>query len=126
MSEIREDRKYTKTHEWVLDNGDGTFKMGITDNAQEQLGDMVFVESPEIGSNFSSGDSVGVVESVKAASDIYAPCDLEVISVNTNLEDSPELINSHPYDDGYLFDFKAENIDNLLSAIEYQEFLENE
>jgi glycine cleavage system H protein len=126
MSVIKEDRKYTKTHEWVLDNGDGTFTMGITDNAQEQLGDMVFVELPEVGAIIEAEETVGVVESVKAASDIYAPTNLEVISINENLEDSPEFINSNCYDDGYLFNFKAEHIDNLLSATQYQDFLENE
>lgn len=126
MSAIKEDRKYTKTHEWVLDNGDGSFRMGITDNAQEQLGDMVFVELPEIGTTIEAGENACVVESVKAASDVYAPASLEVVAVNENLEDSPEFVNSDCYEDGYLFDFKAENIGDLLSASEYQDFLENE
>ena len=126
MSDIREDRKYTKTHEWVLDNLDGTYKMGITDNAQEQLGDMVFVELPSVGDSVDAGDNICVVESVKAASDVYAPVNLEVVAVNEKLEDEPELINSSSFDDGYLFDFTADNIDDLLSAKEYQELVDNE
>lgn len=126
MSEIREDRKYTKTHEWVMDNGDGTFKMGITDNAQEQLGDMVFVELPSVGDETSAGDNICVVESVKAASDVYSPANLEVISVNETLEDEPELVNSSCFDDGYLFDFKADSVDDLLSPEQYQDLIDSE
>jgi glycine cleavage system H protein len=126
MSEIREDRKYTKTHEWVMENGDGTFKMGITDNAQEQLGDMVFVELPSAGDSVNTADNICVVESVKAASDVYSPTEIEVISVNEKLEDEPELVNSDCYGDGYLFDFKAESVDDLLTAAEYQELADNE
>lgn len=126
MSSIREDLSYTNTHEWVRDNGDGTYDFGITDNAQEQLGDMVYVELPSVGDSISAGDSFCTVESVKAASDVYAPCDLEVVAINENLEDAPELINENPYDEGYLLTFKADDIAGLLSADAYQEVLDNE
>lgn len=123
---IKNDRKYTKSHEWVLDNGDGTFNMGITDNAQEQLGDIVFVELPNIGDVINSGDGFGVIESVKAASNIYAPTDLEIISINSGLEDEPELINSDCYNDGYLITFSADSIEGLLDSKQYQELLDSE
>ncbi len=126
MSDIREDLSYTQTHEWVRDNGDGTYDFGITDNAQQQLGDMVYVELPSVGDSVGKGDSFCTVESVKAASDVYAPTDLEIVAINENLEDSPELINESCYNDGYLLTFKADGIDDLLSADVYQELLDNE
>jgi glycine cleavage system H protein len=126
MSEIREDLTYTNSHEWVRDNGDGTYDFGITDNAQEQLGDMVYVELPSVGDSINSGDSFCTVESVKAASDVYAPADLEVVAVNEDLEDTPELINQNPYDDGYLITFKTDVALDLLDANAYQELVANE
>lgn len=124
MSEVRDDRQYTQTHEWILDNGDGTYTMGVTDHAQELLGDMVFVELPVAGDEASQEDEFCVVESVKAASGVYAPADLEVVEVNEALDDAPELVNSSCYDDGWLVKFKAENIEDLMSAQDYTETLD--
>ncbi|MDC0430181.1 glycine cleavage system protein GcvH [Candidatus Thioglobus sp.] len=124
MSEVRDDRQYTQTHEWILDNGDGTYTMGVTDHAQELLGDMVFVELPGAGDEASQEDEFCVVESVKAASGVYAPADLEVVEANEALDDEPELVNSSCYDDGWLVKFKAENIEDLMSAQDYTETLD--
>ncbi len=124
MSEVRDDRQYTQTHEWILDNGDGTYTMGVTDHAQALLGDMVFVELPGAGDEASQEDEFCVVESVKAASGVYAPADLEVVEVNEALDDEPELVNSSCYDDGWLVKFKAENIEDLMSAQDYTETLD--
>ena len=124
MSEVRDDRQYTQTHEWILDNGDGTYTMGVTDHAQALLGDMVFVELPGAGDEASQEDEFCVVESVKAASGVYAPADLEVIETNEALDDEPELVNSSCYDDGWLVKFKAENIEDLMSAQDYTETLD--
>ncbi|MDG2395408.1 glycine cleavage system protein GcvH [Candidatus Thioglobus sp.] len=124
MSEVRDDRQYTETHEWILDNGDGTYTMGVTDHAQELLGDMVFVELPSEGDEASHEDEFCVVESVKAASGVYAPVDLEVIAVNEALDAEPELVNSSCYDDGWLVKFTAEAIDDLMSAEDYADTLD--
>jgi glycine cleavage system H protein len=124
MSEVRDDRQYTQTHEWILDNGDGTYTMGVTDHAQALLGDMVFVELPVAGDEASQEDEFCVVESVKAASGVYAPADLEVVEANEALDDEPELVNSSCYDDGWLVKFKAENIEDLMSAQDYTETLD--
>ena len=124
MSEVRDDRQYTETHEWILDNGDGTYTMGVTDHAQELLGDMVFVELPSEGDEASHADEFCVVESVKAASGVYAPVDLEVIAVNEALDAEPELVNSSCYDDGWLVKFTAEAIDDLMSAEDYADTLD--
>jgi glycine cleavage system H protein len=103
MSNIPSDLRYRETHEWVRTEGDGNVVVGISDHAQEALGDMVFVELPEPGMSYDQGDACAVVESVKAASDIYAPVSGEVIEANGALEDSPELVNSDPYGEGWLF-----------------------
>ena len=126
MSEVRQDRQYTHTHEWIIDNGDNTYTLGVSDHAQELLGDMVFVELPSDGDEAQAGDELCVVESVKAASDVYAPVDLQVLEINESLEDEPELINSSCYDDGWLIKFKADNIEGLMDALSYQETLESE
>jgi len=126
MSDIRDDRQYTKTHEWVMDNGDGTFTLGITDHAQELLGDMVFVELPVSGDEILAESEFCVVESVKAASGVYAPSDLEVVEVNESLEDEPELVNSSCYDDGWLVKFKSGDLGELLSSGDYQEVVDSE
>ena len=123
MSEVRDDRQYTQTHEWILDNGDGTYTMGVTDHAQALLGDMVFVELPGAGDEASQEDEFCVVESVKAASGVYAPADLEVVEANEALDDEPELVNSSCYDDGWLVKFKAKNIEDFMSAQDYTETL---
>ena len=123
MSEIPSDLKYTKSHEWVRDENDGTVTVGITDHAQELLGDLVFVELPEVGSEMSAEDAVCVVESVKAASDVYMPVSGEVLAVNADLADSPETINDSPYDDGWLFKIKMSNpdeIEDLMDADSYE------
>lgn len=128
MSEIPTDLKYTKSHEWVRVEGDVAF-VGITEHAQNLLGDMVFVELPEEGASFSQGDEFGVVESVKAASDLYAPLSGEVLSVNTQLEGEPQLINANPYSDGWLLQMSIKNteeLDSLLDSGAYTDLLEQE
>ena len=129
MSDIRNELKYVASHEWVRDEGDGTVTIGITDHAQDLLGDVVFVELPEVGNDVATGDEAGVVESVKAASDIYAPVSGEIIEVNDQLEDSPELANSDPYGDGWFFRIKLSDtseLDGLLDAEAYGELCEDE
>ena len=120
---VPQDLFYTKTHEWVsLDEGIAT--VGITDFAQSQLSDLTFVELPEVGTEFSSGDEAAVVESVKAAADVYAPVAGEVVEINSNLEDSPELINKDAFGDGWLFKLKVNDeaeVDSLLDADSYEE-----
>ena len=126
---IPSDRKYSKSHEWAKDLGDGTILVGISDHAQEALGDVVFVELPEVGASFNAGDEYGVVESVKAASDVYAPVSGEVIEVNSSLEDSPEQINSSPYEDGWMIKLKMQTpseLDDLLDADAYQQVAEED
>lgn len=124
MSEIRDDRQYTQTHEWILDHGDGTYTMGITDHAQALLGDMVFVELPNIDDEVSIEDEFCVVESVKAASGVYAPADLQIIRVNKALDDEPELINYSCYDDGWLVKFKSHSVDDLMNVAVYAQILD--
>lgn len=118
MSEIPSELKYTKSHEWVRDEGDGTVTVGITDHAQELLGDLVFVELPETGTEMSAEDAVCVVESVKAASDVYMPVSGEVVVVNEGLADAPETINDSPYDDGWLIKIKLSNPDELSGLMD--------
>jgi glycine cleavage system H protein len=123
MSEIPSELKYSKSHEWVRDENDGSVTVGITDHAQELLGDLVFVELPEIGTEMSAEDAACVVESVKAASDVYMPVSGEVIAVNENLADAPETINDSPYDDGWLIKIKLSNpdeISDLMDADSYE------
>jgi glycine cleavage system H protein len=127
MSEIPADLLYRESHEWVREEGDETVVVGISDHAQAELGDMVFVELPELGANYSQGDACAVVESVKAASDIYAPVSGEVIEVNSALEDEPELVNADPYGDGWLFRVQlddASELGDLLDADGYAELTE--
>ena len=113
MSEIPLELKYTKSHEWVRSEDDGSVTIGITDHAQELLGDLVFIELPEVGTEMSAEDAACVVESVKAASDVYMPISGEVIAVNESLADAPETINDSPYDDGWLIQVKPSNPDEL-------------
>ncbi|MFT6916248.1 MAG: glycine cleavage system H protein [Motiliproteus sp.] len=129
MSSIPAELKYVASHEWIRDESDGTVTIGITDYAQELLGDVVFVELPEVGAVFAVGDDMGVVESVKAASDIYAPISLEVVEVNGDLEDAPELANSDPYGDGWFFRVKvtdSEELEDLLDDAGYGELCDAE
>ncbi len=123
MSEIPSELKYTKSHEWVRSEEDGSVTLGITDHAQELLGDLVFVELPEVGTEMSAEDAACVVESVKAASDVYMPISGEVIAVNENLADAPETINDSPYDDGWLIQVKPSNpdeLDDLMDSDSYE------
>ena len=127
MSEIPSDLKYTKSHEWLRDNGDGTVTVGITDHAQDLLGDLVFVELPETGTEFDAEDACAVVESVKAASDVYAPLAGTVVAVNEGLDESPDLVNSSPYDEGWLYSLELANsseLDSLMGAEEYADVAE--
>ncbi|OMH38993.1 glycine cleavage system protein GcvH [Motiliproteus sp. MSK22-1] len=129
MSNIPAELKYVSSHEWIRVEGEGVVTIGITDHAQDQLGDVVFVELPEVGSSFALSDDMGVVESVKAASDLYAPLSGEVIEVNEELEDSPEQVNSDPYGDGWFVKLKLEDeseLDGLLDAAAYGELCESE
>lgn len=123
MSNTPSDLKYASSHEWARLEEDGTVTVGITDHAQEALGDVVFVELPEVGAILAAGDEAGVVESVKAASDIYAPVSGEVIAVNEQLEDAPETVNADSYHDGWFFRLQPSDLDeleNLLDAEAYQ------
>ena len=122
MSNVPSDLKYTKSHEWVRINGD-TATVGITDHAQQELTDIVFVELPEIGKQFQSGDACAVVESVKTASDIYSPVSGEILETNKAVVDNPALANTEPYAGGWFFKIKLSNpaeMDALLSAERYQ------
>lgn len=126
--EFPEELKYTEEHEWVLVE-DGVATVGITDFAQDSLGDVVFVELPEVGAVLEAGKSFGVVESVKAVSDVYAPISGEVLEINEELQDTPELVNTSPYEDGWMIKIKladAAEPDELMSADEYQEFVADE
>jgi len=128
-SEIPENLKYAETHEWVRFETDGTVTIGISDHAQQSLGDLVFIELPENGQQFKAADQIGVVESVKAASDIFSPIAGEVIEVNDSLADAPELVNNSPYQDGWLLKLKpAENSNfvDLLTAEQYAEIIADE
>lgn len=127
MSEIRAELKYLSSHEWARVEDDGTVTVGITDHAQEELGDVVYVETPEVGSEVNAGAEAGVVESVKAASDIFSPISGEVIAINEALEDAPETVNSSPYDDGWFYKVKPSDVSELdahMSADEYRAQIE--
>ena len=127
MSTIPENLKYADSHEWVLDNGDGTVTVGITDHAQDLLGDVVYVELPEVGAEVTAKEQFSLVESVKAASDIYAPVNGEVIAVNDALNDAPELINEAPFEGAWIAKIKlsdAADLDKLLDAAGYSATIE--
>lgn len=124
MSELPSELRYLETHEWVRNEGEGIATIGITDHAQDALGDVVYVELPEVGSTVNAGEEAGVVESVKAASDIFSPVTGEVIAINEALEDAPETINESPYGDGWFFKVKMADpaeLDGLLDADGYRE-----
>lgn len=124
MSQTPSELKYASSHEWARLEEDGTVTIGITDHAQEALGDVVFVELPEVGVVLAAGDDAGVVESVKAASDIYAPLGGEVIAINEELDGVPETVNSDPYNDGWFFRLQpadTSELDALLNAEDYQQ-----
>lgn len=124
--EFPEDLKYTREHEWVSIEG-SVATIGITDHAQEQLGDVVFVELPAVGDRVEKADAFGVVESTKAVSDVYAPLSGEVAEVNDDLPDNPELINEDPYGDGWMVKVTIgdqADLDDLMTADEYRKFIE--
>ncbi len=119
---IPKDLRYTQSHEWLKREGDGTFAVGITDHAQEQLGDIVFVEAPRAGRKVTAGEAVGVVESVKAASDIYAPVAGEIVAANSGLSSAPEKVNEDAYG-SWMFRIRPDNagdVDRLLDAAAYE------
>ncbi len=129
MSNIPSELKYSKSHEWVRVEDDGSVTVGISDHAQALLGDMVFVELPEVGAALDAGEECAVVESVKAASDVYAPVTGEVLAVNERLEDAPETVNTDPYNDGWLFRIKLDDeaeLKELLDATDYAELAAEE
>jgi len=128
MSNVPQELKYTESHEWISVEVDGSVRVGISDHAQEALGDLVFVELPAVGESINRGDACAVVESVKAASDIYSPVSGEVIAVNEDLEDEPGVINSDPFGDGWLFEIRLGDVSelgSLLDAKAYEASLED-
>lgn len=129
MSNTPSELKYSKEHEWVRIEADGTATIGITDHAQELLGDMVYVELPDVGDQIEAGEEVGVAESVKAASDVYTPLSGKVIEINESLEDAPDAVNGDPYHDGWLFRIELadeEEMAELMSSEDYIELIANE
>ncbi len=127
MSNVPADLKYVKSHEWIKKLADGTVVIGITDHAQHALGDLVFVEVPKVGRKLAADESCAVVESVKAASDVYAPVAGEVIDANGALANTPEILNSDPYEAGWMWKMKPNNaadIDALLDAAGYQKLID--
>jgi len=129
MSEVPTELRYTSSHEWVRLEDDGSVTVGITDHAQEALGDLVFVETPEEGTEYAAEDACCVIESVKAASDMYMPINGEIIETNAALADEPEIINRSPYDDGWIFKVKPsdeDDIGQLMDAATYEAEIEDE
>lgn len=127
MSNLPQGLSYVSSHEWIRNEGDGTVTIGVTDFAQEQLGDVVFVELPEVGAELLSEDEFDVIESVKAASDLFAPVSGEVVAVNERLDDDPELVNSDPYGEAWLLQIRLshpEELEHLLDADAYSELCE--
>jgi glycine cleavage system H protein len=123
-----QDLRYTKQHEWLRDEGDGRVRVGITDYAQDALGDVVYVDLPETGTEVSAGQAFGEVESTKSVSDVYSPVSGTVIERNAALEDRPELVNQAPYGDGWMIAVQAEtpNLDELLDAAAYEAHVQQE
>jgi glycine cleavage system H protein len=129
MSNTPTELRYTKSHEWLRDEGDGIVTIGITEHAQELLGDLVFVDLPEVGTTLAAGDDCAVVESVKAASDVYSPVSGEVVEVNEALDGAPETINENAFGEGWMFKLKladAGEIDSLLDADAYEALVAEE
>lgn len=129
MSNVPAELKYTSQHEWLRKEADGTYTVGITEHAQELLGDMVFVDLPEVGRRVEAEEDCAVAESVKAASDIYAPISGEIVAVNDELGDAPQMVNEDPYADGWIFRIRASNesqVDALLDAAAYETLLKDE
>ena len=129
MSQVPADLRYLKSHEWARLEGDGTITIGISDHAQQALGDLVFVEAPDVGRRVSAGEACAVVESVKAASDVYSPVSGRIVKVNDALGDKPETINEDAFGEGWIFVVKPNSLaelDELMSPDEYGEMVENE
>ena len=129
MSNIPTELRYASSHEWIRKEEDGSYTVGISEHAQELLGDMVFIELPDVGDTVTAGEDCAVAESVKAASDIYAPISGEVLAINEALEDSPELVNSDAFGDGWFFRVMPSDtaeIENLLDAEGYQAVIDEE
>ncbi len=127
MSEVPSDLRYTSDHEWLREEDDGSVVVGVTDHAQGALGELVFVEVPEPGTDVTQGDACAVVESVKAASDVYAPLNGEILEINEAIADAPEKVNQDPYGDGWLFRMRphdVKDLDELLDAEAYQALLD--
>lgn len=127
MSDFPTELKYAETHEWVRVEDDGTVVVGITDHAQDALGDIVYIELPEVGSSADTGAEVAVVESVKAASDIYSPISGEIVEINSSLDDQPETVNHSPYGDGWLFRIQVsdpDDLQDLMDADGYQSMVD--
>ena len=127
MTDTPNEARYAETHEWARFDDDGNVVVGVSDYAQEQLGDVVYVELPEVAQQVDAGAEAGVVESVKAASDIYAPVSGTVVAINMSLADTPELVNQDPYGDGWFFSIEPTTPDelaDLMDAAEYSEFCE--
>lgn len=127
MSDFPTELKYAETHEWVRVEDDGTVVVGITDHAQDALGDIVYIELPEVGTNADAGAEIAVVESVKAASDIYSPISGEIVEINSSLDDQPETVNQSPYGDGWLFRIQisdSEDLQDLMDADGYQSMVD--
>jgi len=125
MSDVPSDLRYRDSHEWVRLDDDGSVVVGITDHAQAALGDIVFVELPEPGLSYAQGDACAVVESVKAASDIYAPISGEIIEFNPALEDDPSLVNSDPYGDGWLFSMAPADVGEIDALMDKKAYIES-
>lgn len=129
MSEVPTELRYTSSHEWVRLEDDGTVTVGVTDHAQAALGDLVFIETPEVGTEYAAEDPCCVVESVKAASDMYMPINGEIVETNEKLADEPEMVNSSPYDDGWIFKVKPsdeDDIGQLMDSATYEAEIEDE
>ena len=125
MKEIPGDLKFLSSHEWARIEDDGTVTVGISDHAQDLLGDIVFVELPEVGKILSAEGEAAIVESVKAASDVYSPLSGEIIAVNSLLEDNPEIVNESPYEDGWFFKIKPENLDELADLLDAESYADS-
>ena len=126
MSELLENLLYTKDHEWVEKNSDSLIVSGITDYAQESLGDIVFIEFPQVGKRVKQGEVIATIESVKSVSDIFAPVSGKIMEINSSLNDSPETVNKDPYQNGWLFKIEPEakeEIKSLLDSVKYSEFI---
>jgi glycine cleavage system H protein len=128
MSEIPDSLKYTQSHEWLRDRGDGIIEIGITDHAQDALGELVYVETPEVGRQIDAGETCATVESVKSASDVYSPIGGEIVDANDSLADAPEKVNNDPYGNGWLARIRAAEgtvLDGFMDAAAYSDYCEN-